>query len=314
MKILTSIRYRLRYYYKSIKELKWIIVRYRLYCLFVREKKAYPDPNLKPIWLLGMFRSGTSLTSEMMQAMGVNFGKEEHLLQPMGKLKELNPNGFFENYVFAEYSRYFLYKLNASGDNPPPIERLHEVNFDTVNQATLFKFSILKIKEDRITTKNKYKAFTSLRKLGLNGYLKYEFQPLGAVKIPLLSFFSNTIRKVWPNSVFLIIFRHPVSTINSSKVLSDSSNYDLYKLYYSPLLEKKGNPNFVFFSYDNLLKDPIASLDSLNKLLQLNVVDEEIVNISKKIDPKLVRNIPGEIGDQKTLILYQELLSLAINK
>ena len=53
-----------------------------------------------PLFIGGMFRSGTSLVTKLLIDSGFDAGPENHLLQPIGFRKTLNPNGFFENYLF----------------------------------------------------------------------------------------------------------------------------------------------------------------------------------------------------------------------
>jgi hypothetical protein len=297
-----------------IRQMKGIVARYNLFCFFHRHVPVKPDTQIKPIWIFGMFRSGTSLTSEILKEMNTDFGPESHLLQPIGRLKDLNPNGFFENYVFAEYSRYFLAQINAAGDQPPQDHLIEKLGFEKVNERKLFRFSIHKIKEDRITTVNKYESFKRLRKRGLNQYLKECFQQgRPAIKIPLLSFFHRPITEVWPLSEFLIVFRHPVSTINSSKVLTERSDYELYKKYYTKLLELKKIPGVYFFSYDELIVNPQESITILANVFNLGVTEEQVGKLAGKIDSNLIRNKPQEINDPEAARLYTELSDLAIN-
>lgn len=271
------------------------------------------DRSISPVWVLGMFRSGTSLTSNILIELGLDFGPVNHQLQPVGKLKHLNPNGFFENYIFAEYSRYFLYKLGGKGDDIPSEKELKSISFEEVQIPKLFEYSLFTINDDRITLENKLDSMKILATNGVNSYMRSSFSGRPCVKIPMLSFFYPQINKIWPNSYFLVVFRNPISTLKSSNVLTKSNSYDLYNDYYKFLLKTpEVSNNCIFFSYDHLLENPEHSITQLSQYLDLNKNKlQESISLIKK---ELIRNIPDkEIEDQECKNTYSELLSLAIN-
>ena len=73
-------------------------------------KNFGPDNSVHPIWVTGMFRSGTSLVTKILKELGGDLGPEEDLLQPFGTRKHLNPDGFYENHLFMEWSMYAFFK------------------------------------------------------------------------------------------------------------------------------------------------------------------------------------------------------------
>ena len=67
----------------------------------------------KTIIVLGMHRSGTSLTSNILNKFGVSMGKN------LTKYGEDNPKGFFENEHFARLNNKILYLTRGCWDSPP---------------------------------------------------------------------------------------------------------------------------------------------------------------------------------------------------
>lgn len=271
------------------------------------------DKEVSPVWVLGMFRSGTSLSSQILEVLGLDFGPDSHLLQPIGKLKHLNPNGFFENYIFAEYSRYFHHKLGGGGDNIPQEQDLQKVKFSEVDIPELFELSLNKFADDRITFANKTESMRLLAEYGVNDYMIKQFKNRPCIKIPMLSHFFPQINQVWPNSFYVVLVRHPISLIKSSKVLSKGSSYELYNDYYRFLLKlPKTTEQVIYFSYDHLLSNPFESIKVLAEKLEL---EEKLVEkASMLIDQNLVRNLPeGEIENEETKDIYNSMIRLAIN-
>lgn len=69
----------------------------------------------KVVFVVGMFRSGTSITSKILMQSGLNFGPHWRLLKARGPLKMLNPDGFFEDFLFIQLPFYWCDLMNKSG-------------------------------------------------------------------------------------------------------------------------------------------------------------------------------------------------------
>lgn len=283
-----------------------------------KSREIKPDKNVQPIWILGMFRSGTSLVCDIMKAMDAKFGDDSHLLQAKGVLKDLNPNGFFENFIFAEYSRYFFHLLKSAGDNPPLIEDVERLEWKDVDIERMIHYSFNVIKDDRISFNDKLSAYESLCRRGLNNYIIEKIAVENpCVKIPMMSFLTPLILKNWPASKFLIVFRNPDSVIKSSQVLSKKSDFGLYLKYYCHLIAfSESHENVFFISYDKLLENPEYSVQQLAKALDLN--GNKIQIATSKIDHSLFRNKPNDSQDrvwpEKVSDIYETMLRKAINK
>ncbi len=72
----------------------------------------------KTILILGMHRSGTSLTGEILKEFGVNLG--EKFLKP----EKENPRGFFENLLVVRMNDKILALAGGTWDRPPARDRV----------------------------------------------------------------------------------------------------------------------------------------------------------------------------------------------
>ncbi|MFV0572548.1 MAG: sulfotransferase [Xanthomarina gelatinilytica] len=291
---------------------------YKALILQHNQKKwnKYSYSNKEIIWVLGMFRSGTSLTSQILMELGADFGSNNDLLKPIGKFKNLNPNGFFENFILVEYSRYFLNEINKSGSNPPKTNEEVNVSFNDVKFNKLVYLSLFKINEDRVLLINKYRAFRKLSKSGIYKYAEKYFSDNATIKNPSLSFFYEQIDLSFPNSKYLIVYRNPDSVLKSSRVLTEKNNYELYNTYHEHFIELKDKKNVTYFSYDNLIKNPEASIKKLSKELSLKSDIKSINKAVNLLDDKLLRNKPDKmyLQENSTKIIFNELNSMCCNQ
>ena len=67
------------------------------------------------VCLLGMHRSGTSLVTRLVNAMGVDLGPAEHLM----KATEENPRGFWEHHVMRDLNDEILSRFGGTWHEPP---------------------------------------------------------------------------------------------------------------------------------------------------------------------------------------------------
>jgi len=84
------------------------------------------------VCVLGMSRSGTSLTARLLRQAGVYLGPDEELLQEdlrqlqgegedvLARAREANPGGFFEHYRMTRLNERILRALGGNWREPPP--------------------------------------------------------------------------------------------------------------------------------------------------------------------------------------------------
>lgn len=70
------------------------------------------------ICVTGMHRAGTSVTSKLLNVLGVYLGPEDDLLGPRG---ENNPKGFFENRRFVRFNAELLQSAGGIWKHPPSL-------------------------------------------------------------------------------------------------------------------------------------------------------------------------------------------------
>jgi hypothetical protein len=73
----------------------------------------------KTICVLGMARSGTSLTSMILNRLGVYFGSEQHLDAPY----RFNPKGSWEHLLIREINEQIFARFGGAWDKPPKLPR-----------------------------------------------------------------------------------------------------------------------------------------------------------------------------------------------
>jgi flagellin-specific chaperone FliS len=286
---------------------------YQLTKLVAKKAKRINESS-SPIWVTGMFRSGTSLTTNILMHLGVDLGPKQHLLRAKGERKRLNPDGFFENYLFMDFSLYIFHKTNSWGDNPPDSKKLDRITIDTMDYKDFIHYSIVAIHDDRISNLNKLLILRKYYPANLKSYLKDHFTPPFAIKNPHFAVLVPILQKEWPDSKFLVVFRSPDAVIDSAKQITKHADYSLYICYYSMLKVKAPNA-CIYFSYDHLIQRPHESITALARVFQRNGND-----ISSAV--KLIR--PGEGSElrqnqikkwpEELTNLYTYMLSKAINR
>lgn len=263
--------------------------------------------NLNPIWITGLFRSGTSITAQLIKQMGVDLGPDKDLLKARGERKTLNPNGFFENYLFMDWSLIVFDKLNAWGDNPPNLQKVKTFNNDCISYKEFVYNSIINIHDDRISNKEKSEVLKKYFSGNLAAYTQDKFRNNFAIKNPHFCVLFPLLDKIFPNGKYLVVFRNPSDTIKSALQVSPKASYELYQQYYTDIIH---HPNAVFLDYDQLISKPEKSIEALSKKLNLSFNSKELSSIINSKEQTIkTNNVPNELID-----LYNQLKEKALNK
>lgn len=80
--------------------------------------------------VLGMHRSGTSLTARLLGDLGWYLGRPDELLEP----REDNPGGYFERADVQVFNDRVLSQIGASWDRPPGAEELQDFGDESVDK------------------------------------------------------------------------------------------------------------------------------------------------------------------------------------
>ena len=67
------------------------------------------------VCVVGMHRSGTSLTTRILNLLGVSLGPDEHLMPPVAA----NPSGFWEHQLLSDLNEEILLRLGGHWHDPP---------------------------------------------------------------------------------------------------------------------------------------------------------------------------------------------------
>src|SRR5215213_8831935 len=76
---------------------------------------ANKSPQSRPVAIVGMHRSGTSMVAKLLQQAGLNLGDEGDLMPPAAE----NPEGFYEHLGFVRLNDEVLNVAGAGWDCPP---------------------------------------------------------------------------------------------------------------------------------------------------------------------------------------------------
>ncbi|HPF97437.1 MAG: sulfotransferase [Ignavibacteriae bacterium] len=284
--------------------IKKIITKVLIFLSFNRYIEFKPNYNCKIIFMMGMFRSGTSFSMSVFEKLGFDVGPSYRMLLGRGNLKNLNPNGFYEDFLYAQLSRIWFEDLNKSGDNPPSKKEVQSFILKSLRIKEFIKKSESSFKEDRISFINRHLSYL---KLIIKKEKIFASSNRRLIKIPMLVPFHSQLSNWFPNSDFLIIIRNPSATIKSSERLTEKSNIDLYNKYYEHLDELDNNGNYTVISYDNLINQPILSLKKICDHFSVPFDGEDIC----LVDEKLIRN--RSLNNIKSGY-YEKLSEKIINK
>jgi len=221
--------------------------------------------NKRIIIVLGMHRSGTSVITRGLSALGVGIGDN---LVPAAYD---NPTGFWEDKDIVAFNDRLLHLLGYSyeslalvPDNLNSDPRLEPLKLEAIN--------LLKNKIDRIC--------------------------LWAVKDPrmcrLLSFWKPIFSHVGVNAEYVIAVRNPLSTAKSLDVRNQfplQKSLLLWVGHYVAALSSTHDAVRVFIDYDRLIENPRSELKRLSNNLRLYNIEETDAGIDEFVGSFLSKDL-----------------------
>ncbi|MFN3341359.1 MAG: hypothetical protein ACK40M_01605 [Flavobacteriales bacterium] len=302
--------------YKYIQPNKWYHSIYNYCCywlvLFFGGAKNPPQKEIiqSPVFLTGFFRSGTSFLTSTMEVLGADLGPKNHLLQSKGARSDLNPNGFFENYLFMDWSLFIFHKTDSWGHIPVTAQKMQSINFETISLKELCFDSFCHIHDERISNLNKIKTWRSFGQADMADYVNRNFSNPCVIKNPHFCLFPEVLLQIWPKCRFLVVFRKPSDSLISAEKIIPGVSVELWLTYYERMLEYKGDVSF--FNYDQLLIDPYSGLKALceNYSLKSDKIEEALAGVKIKSD---VVDQNENFGSRVNSV-YNRLKSLSINQ
>ena len=259
------------------------------------KKLAQQNP---PIIIIGMHRSGTTLTTKILEKIGVNIGKS----------KDDN----YESLFFQDLNKMLMNMAGSTWDSPVSMRLLYDNS----------KFSELAAE----VIDSKVNSIEILRHAGIKEYIKYfvlsrESWTWGW-KDPRNVFTIRTWMKVFPNAKILHVYRHGIdiaaslktrsdSVLNSGKIrknrhqmpffLNDKRSYPglssrcsnisggmaLWDEYMSEALafQSEFDGDFLSIKYEDLLQNSDAEIQKIIAFLNLEVSEGQIESVCKFINP-----------------------------
>jgi hypothetical protein len=209
--------------------------------------------EIKTVVVLGMHRSGTSMTSAILEKSGINMGGEK-----LGAAAT-NPIGHFEDRMFLNLNQKILNDAGGSWDNPPS------------------KDSILNLK-------NKYEK--EIRELVSNKNENWGW------KEPRTSLTIDLYYPYLSNVYFVYCKRNEDDVAASLKKRNHmplEEGKKLKKIYddrIDDFLNNIDDSRKIIFDYDKVLKNPKVEIKSLIKVLDLNVSEKEYDEALNIVLPK----------------------------
>jgi hypothetical protein len=198
--------------------------------------------NNKTVVVVGMHRSGTSMTSAILEKLGINMGEKK-----LGAAAT-NPIGHFEDKMFLKLNKKILNDAGGSWDNPTA------------------KNSILNLK-------NKYQE--EIKELVSNKNENWGW------KEPRTSLTIDLYYPHLSNSYFVYCKRNEEDVAASLKKRNNISLEKgkklkgIYDARIDDFLNKIDDSKKIIFDYDKVLKNPKVEIKRLIKVLDLNVSEKE---------------------------------------
>ncbi|WP_296603994.1 sulfotransferase [Nocardioides sp.] len=217
--------------------------------------------STRPLIVLGMHRSGTSLMARLLSDLGWYLGRPEELLGP----REDNPDGFFERTDVQVLNDRILSQVGASWDGPPDVCELLDLEAEVGEQVAAL-----------LATLSKDAAAAPF-----------------AVKDPRLC----VLWPVWerhlpPDAKLVLIFRHPAevaASLHKRDSLPLVTGLALWEEYVRRSLVAVGDRGAVVVRYRALIDQPADAIQSLAEALGTTVPRDRL----QAIRPELYRNREG---------------------
>ena len=220
----------------------------------------------KPICIIGMHRSGTSMVTRLLSLCGLDLGPAEELLGP----EESNPLGHFENRGFHKINEALLKRLGGSWDNPPQFKKDWEYD-SSLEPIVCEARSLLR----------------TFSKTSLWGWK----DPRTTVLLP---FWKSLI----PDLRFVICVRSPLEVANSlarrDRMPIQKGVY-LWNQYMRAAIRDTENHSRIFTFYEDFFDEASAEIDRLAMFCGLTKPDDPS-QVQQAISPKL-RNHASETAE-----------------
>lgn len=232
---------------------------------------------MKPIFIVGMPRSGTTLISNMLNVLNeVHFPEETHFFS---RLQKYNSRSIFFRSVVSFGDFYFSKRM---------IYNRNEI----IDKGLINKFDSLE------TISEKFKFILHLKGGNLfKDGIVYEKTPDHMNCIEL-------IRREFPNAKFVLLVRDPRDVFNSLRTVNWNKVFPLKDRIYSyRKLSKLSVLDYVHtIKYEDLITEPVIELEKACKFLSLNYKESMSKDFFNKENSNFdLKSEPWKINNTKRL-------------
>jgi 2-polyprenyl-3-methyl-5-hydroxy-6-metoxy-1,4-benzoquinol methylase len=240
-------------------------------------------PEISPVVVTGMHRSGTSLVARLLYDCGLALGVKSDLLPANAD----NTEGFWENVRFVEVNDALLAELGGAWDVPPELpagwERSDEL--DSIRERAL----------------ELVHSFEGLESWGWK-------DPRTSLTLPFW-------RGFLPGARVVVLVRHPLEVARSLESRASSSRafaLSLWERYNRALLDALGDLPALVTHYDAYFHDPEAELRRLLAFARLAPPEQTVIAAATRVNQfaRHHRTLDGQLPEA-TAELYAELCARA---
>jgi hypothetical protein len=275
-----------------------------------RLKREVDTPKTPPLIILGLYRSGTTLTASLVERLGVDLGPVEHRLAGIGRLKELNPDGFQENFMMNDLGRYILYHAGGSGARFPAFERLCALNLERLSDSDLAYYAEVVENDDRIDPLLRAQVLRTYAVSNINQYFCDFFDTtLWGFKDVHAGLYLPVYLRKWQGARLVVVFRHPAAFMKSIAKYWRGVTLDSWIEYYRRVLDATCESEVYWVCYEQLLEREPRTLSGLYQfVLGRSPRDKEVAVLEAQIRPDKAHHQGVDAPElQQALELYANL-------
>lgn len=295
------------------------IVKHQIYQPYYQKKYSFNhgnkfssnQPLAPPVIVTGIYRSGTTLTTSIIEKIGIDFGPQEHKCGGRGEFAYLNQSGFQENFLINDLGRYILHYAGGSGVKLPEANQLQSLDLNHLNDADFAYYSEAILNDDRVDKKIRREILTTYGISGINQYFYDYFNTAcWGFKDVHAGAYLPTYHRMWPGSKIICVVREPTAFLQSALQLSHQASLATWVDYYQRVIEFEKQVSIHWIIYESLLeKNELVIRQLINFTKASQKVDDILIeDVFKLINP---RSKPctseSKIDDQPAIQLYQTL-------
>jgi hypothetical protein len=183
----------------------------------------------KPIIILSMHRSGTSLLAEIVHRWGA-YGGDQQAMMPSD---EENRRGYWEYLPLVQFNEALLASEDAKWFVPP------------------YDMDVFRRKADDLRYRNTARAL--MNRMSQRGFVWYWKDPRLGILLPFWE-------ELWKNAIYIVPVRHPVDIAFSIKKRNGfpiSASLLIWQYYMTSILRHAGgSKKALFLEYDRFMNEP----------------------------------------------------------